>query len=176
MGWIRDALQGLVDGEYLKEFSWGEEGHSFALKVHKDCGEDALFVRLLPREGQPTCDLLVLAHAPQRPLLVVFVELKGTDVRHALEQVGATARRYCKTSNQTTVHRPDVRTEVQRRATMAHHGRVIGFILSGRAMPLEQQKRFALKQVGFRVFRHTGRRFSEELTWFYDRLPRRFEE
>ncbi len=166
MYWLREALATRIPGKFLHRYSWGEQGRRFALRVSQHRGEQALIIRL-GASASPMCDLLVLACAPDRALLVAFVEIKGADVRHALTQIQQTHERYCRRNPTSPVHENEVKRALLARVPSAHGGTACGLIICKRAMPLEQTTKARLRKQGLKVVQRNVSNYSKDLSAFY---------
>jgi len=99
MSKLRKVLKEVFPQEaFLPSPKYQESGRRFSIKKSKK--EDVVGIELNALKDWPhntkRCDALFVCQMPEcADLLVVLVELKGSDVGHALKQIKATNLRLC---------------------------------------------------------------------------------
>ncbi len=120
--------------------SVGEKQRRLTIKTEKD--DEVVLARLaagLADKGERTADAVFVCRSknPQR-LLVLVVELKGSDFPHALTQIEQTAERYCRKATGKP-HGKNIQP--------SHGGKVVGLV-SCRQAQKDQNKIRLLRKKG----------------------------
>jgi len=111
MSKLKDLFAKIFPGEcIINGTSYSEKGKRFSLRPSPD--EDVVLIKIDSKvndpcqyfkEINPKCDLLCIC-TDKSLSFVFFVELKGSDVKHALEQIINTIKAFCSRSSQNIYH------------------------------------------------------------------------
>ena len=138
---LRQALrEALPDDEVLEGLSCSENRRSFGIRLDIDRTVHAAGVRLVPpvKNGrkQPQCDALFVIRDPGKTKsLIVLVELKGGDVRHAIKQIKASRERLCRRGSDKTATHDATADKVSAVVDTGHGGVVLGVCVANRGIP-----------------------------------------
>ena len=98
---LAKAMEAMFHGHAVEEKTSIKQNRR-SLNLIKDKEDEVVRVRLSPAPASMearTADAVFACRSKTQPsLLVVIVELKGSDVSHALTQIEQTAERFCKAS------------------------------------------------------------------------------
>lgn len=136
-----------------KKSGVSEKGISFSIgKTRQEqvarISMDSLRPHLGLAKGERITDSVFVctpSSAPQT-LLIVMVELKGSDVGHAISQIEETAARLCKGSNR----KPDMHTskELRKEFPLGHGKRILGLVISRQGLSTRATMKAKLKNKG----------------------------
>jgi hypothetical protein len=144
---LRRALTEVFPEEcFLSGLSVKECRRVFSLRLAQ--GEAAIGIQLdhramnWPRE-QPRCDALFVCSVPgSNALVIVLVELKGSDVERALDQIISSANALCKRANaERSPHTESVKDEVTSLGKTGHGHAVLGVIVPKRGGQLDRRRK-----------------------------------
>jgi hypothetical protein len=138
-----------------------ENQRVFSIKPAHD--EDAIGIQIdhaamnWPPE-QSRCDALFVCSTPDHEsLAMVFVELKGGDVKKALDQILNSVRALCKGPNPVRkAHTAPVIDAVRSLHKQGHGNGIVGVIVSRRSIPNYPQERKRLRKQGIIVWMKTA--------------------
>lgn len=125
----------------LKNPGIKEKGRSFGIKIESNSGDEAVGIDLEKLRNWPRdckrCDaLLVCARQGRDDFIVAFVELKGSNTGHAIEQIEESRRTLCKGSAEfSDIHCPATVAAMKASGKTGGHNRtVLGFIVTGQSL------------------------------------------
>jgi hypothetical protein len=154
MSKLKDLFAKIFPGEcIINGTSYSEKGKRFSLRPSPD--EDVVLIKIDSKvndpcqyfkEINPKCDLLCIC-TDKSLSFVFFVELKGSDVKHALEQIINTIKAFCSRSSQNIYH-----FDCQK-LSLSHHGKIYGVIISIQKLTLKQTEKKRLHKQGIYIER-----------------------
>lgn len=143
MGRLRELLTGVLpENCFLRGLGIHKNRRSFSLRLNQGAGEDAVGfdVDQFPgfAQGESKCDGLFFCLSPtQGNSLAVLVELKGTDVAHAPDQLFSTARKII----DRTIACHSAQDSFREAGIPAHGEGALGLIVSRTGMRLNQPEK-----------------------------------
>ena len=144
----RALAQALPEDKVLDGLSIKEKGRSFSIRLEKNGDVVAAGVKLVPPRSEKsraqTCDaLFVLRDLKQSHAIIIFVELKGTDVDHAIGQIESSFYRLCK--NKNSKEHDSIFNKLPTTPDLSHEGRAFGIVVSSRGLTQAQIARKRLR-------------------------------
>jgi hypothetical protein len=178
MSGLRKALEQVIPKEcFLAGLKIKEKQRVFSIKPGQ--GEAALGIKIDHKAmewqpDQPRCDALFICSTPEDALVVAFVELKGSDVEHALTQIVESTRSLCKRSSPVRdIHVQPVLSAVETLEKKGHKASVLGIVVSRKGLQLDQKRRKKIwKDPGIVIKIQTGKLSEKTCKQLADWLPR----
>lgn len=135
-----------------------ESGRSFSIR--KTAGETIIGLDLRKCANWPPCKkrtdgLFLCLSTNSRSLLVVLVELKGTDRERAMDQLNDTAETLC--SKARFSQQPHNNTVFAVTHAEGHSKRVLGMVITRRSLSLRQQEQKKARGHGLTVKYRTAK-------------------
>jgi len=143
MGRLRELLGGVLpENCFLAGLRINKNQRSFSLRLNPGAGDDAVGLNVdgFPgfAQGEPRCDGLFFCSSSARgKSLAVLVELKGTDVAHAPDQLFSTARKIL----DGTIACHNVKKAFRDAEIPEHGAGALGLIVSRTGMRLNQPEK-----------------------------------
>ncbi|MFH1057377.1 MAG: hypothetical protein V1797_01700, partial [Pseudomonadota bacterium] len=172
---LKSALTGLLgrDDCFIAGTKIEECGKTFSIRPQ--AGEEVVGIRVdgcqLTAQSGLACDAVFFIHRPsQNHLLIVLVELKGSDVGHAVKQITA-VRDYLAHlvgCGQGRRHGQALLTAMGSPTGLSHGGNLLGVVVSRSGLPQMQQLAAAARKAGVKLTKQkdtTGISTSQLVTW-----------
>ncbi len=151
--------------------SYSEKGKLFSLRPSKN--EEIVLLKIdnTPKdpcqyfkEINPKCDLLCICRISDL-IFISFVELKGSDTKHAINQIENTIKAFCLKSDQNLYHSDC------RRLSFIHQKEIYGAIVSNQKLSLKQTEIKKMRKKGIYIKRFKPKEVKE---WTCSQLLRKF--